>query len=56
MTKNLIAAENVTTPLRKKVGITSLVMHIKTNAMSNEIKVHIQDDKLSEEIEKLLTV
>lgn len=54
LTRNLIAAENVTTPLRKKAGITSLVMHLKTNALSNEIKVHIQDDKLSEELEKLL--
>lgn len=56
MTKNLIAAEDVTTPLRKKAGITSLVMHIKTNAMSNEIKVHIQKDELSEELEKLLVL
>lgn len=52
--KNLIAAENVTTPLRQKRGITSLVMHIKTNAFSNEIKVHIQKDDLSEELEELL--
>ena len=54
MAKNLIAAENVTTPLRKKAGITSLVMHLKTNALSNEIKVHMQKDSLSEEMEKLL--
>ena len=56
MSKNLIAAENVTTPLRQKSGITSLVMHLKTNAMSNEIKVHIQNNSLSEELEKLLTL
>lgn len=54
MAKNLIAAESVTTPLRQKAGIASLVMHIKTNASSNEIKVHVQKDSLSEEIEKLL--
>lgn len=54
MSKNLIAAENVTTPLRKKAGITSLVMHLKTNALSNEIKVDIQKDELAEEIENLL--
>lgn len=54
MAKNLIATENVTTPLRKKAGITSLVMHLKTNALSNEVKVHIQKDELSEELEKLL--
>ena len=52
--KNLIAAENITTPLRKKAGITSLVMHLKTNALSNEIKVHIQKDTLSDDVEKLL--
>ena len=52
--KNLIAAENVTTPLRKKAGITSLVIHLKTNAASNEVKVHIQSDTLPEQLEGLL--
>lgn len=56
MSKNLIATENVTTPLRQKAGIASLVMHLKTNALSNEIKVHIQEDKHSKEIEQLLTL
>ncbi len=56
MARNLIAAENVTTPLRQKAGITSLVMHLKTNALSNEVKVHIQNDALSEELEKQLTL
>ncbi len=54
MAKNLIAAENVTTPLRKKACITSLVMHLKTNAASNEVKVHIQNDELADKLEKLL--
>ncbi len=54
LTKNLIAAENVTTPMRKKAGIVSLVMHLKTNAASNEIKVHIQDEELSESLEEML--
>ena len=54
MAKNLIAVESVTTPLRKKAGIASLVMHLKTNATSNEVKVHIQKDSLSDELEKLL--
>lgn len=56
MTKNLIAVENVTTPLRKKKGIASFVMHLKTNAQSNEVKVNIQKDTLSEELEKMLTL
>lgn len=54
LAKNLIAVENVTTPLRKRAGIASLVMHLKTNETSNEVKVHIQEENLSEELEKLL--
>ena len=54
MVSNLIAAESIATPLRSKAGITSLVMHLKTNAMSNEIKVHIQKTELSEGLENLL--
>ncbi len=56
MAKNLISVENVTTPLRKKKGISSLVMHLKTNAQSNEVKVHIQKETLSEKLESLLTL
>ena len=56
MTKHLVAVENVTTPLRKKRGIASVVMHLKTNELSNEVKVHIQKDTLSDEFEKLLTL
>lgn len=52
--KNLIAVADVTTPLRKKKGIASLVLHIKTNATSNELAVHIQKDTLSDRMEKLL--
>ena len=56
MAKHLIAVENVTTPLRKKRGIASFVMHLKTNAASNEVKVHIQKDTLADELEKMLTL
>ena len=56
MAKHLVAVENVTTPLRKKRGIASLVMHLKTNESSNEVKVHIQKDTLSDELEKMLTL
>ena len=56
MAKHLAAVENVTTPLRKKRGIESLVMHLKTNEHSNEIKVHIQRDTLSYELENMLTL
>jgi len=54
MAKHLVAVETVTTPLRKKRGISSLVMHLKTNESSNEVKVHIQKDTLSDELEKML--
>lgn len=56
MAKNLVAVENVTTPLRKKHGISSTVMHLKTNELSNEVTVHIQKDTLSEKIEKMLVL
>jgi len=56
MAKHLVAIENVTTPLRKKHGIASLVMHLKTNALTNEVKVHIQQDTLSHDLEKMLTL
>lgn len=56
MVKHLIAVEDVTTPLRKKHGITSVVMHLKTNQSSNEVKVHIQKDTLTGELEKMLTL
>lgn len=54
MAQNLVAVETVTTPLRKKHGIASVVMHLKTNAQTNEIKVHIQSASLAEELEKML--
>ena len=56
MAKHLIAVENVTTPLRKKQGIASVSMHLKTNALTNEVKVLIQKDTLSDELEKMLTL
>ncbi len=54
--ENLIAVATVTTPLRKKAGIASPILHLKTNAHSNEIKIHIQKASLSEELEKLLVL
>lgn len=54
--KNLVAVENVTTPLRKRAGIASLVMHLKTNALTNEVRVHIQEECLAGRLENLLTL
>ena len=56
MTKHLVAVESVTTPFRKKHGIASLILHLKTNEFSNKIKVHIQKDTLTDELEKMLTL
>jgi len=56
MAKHLVAVESVTTPLRKKHGIASVVIHLKTNKASNEVKVHIQKDTLPAELEKMLTL
>ena len=56
MARHLVAVEKVTTPLRKKRGIASLVLHLKTNESSNEVKVHIQKDELADELEKMLTL
>ena len=52
--KHLVAVEDATTPLRKKAGITSLILHIKTNAQTNEVRVDIQSDILSDELAKKL--
>lgn len=54
--KNLISTEEITTPLRKKHGIASVILHLKTNEKSNEVKVHIQKNTLSDELEKMLTL
>ena len=54
MTQSLIAVEKVATPLRKKHGIASFVMHLKTNEQSNEVKLRIQKDALADELEGML--
>lgn len=54
MRKNLIAVEDKTTPLRKKAGITTLVLHLRTNALSNEFEVQMQDLNLVKDLEQML--
>ena len=56
MAKHLVAVERVTTPLRAKRGIASVVMHLKTNEHSNEVKIHIQQDTLADELQAMLTL
>ncbi len=41
--KSLVAVEDVTTPMRAKVGIYTVVLHIRTNAATNEVKVGMLD-------------
>ena len=52
--KNLIAVEDVTTPLRRKAGITSLILHLRTNALTNVVNVQIQDVGLVRKLEDKL--
>ena len=54
MAKNLIAAEDIATPLRQKSGITTLVLHIKTNSLTNEFEVKMQSTSLINDLEKML--
>lgn len=56
MAKHLVAVEDVTTPLRKKNGISSVIIHLKTNESSNEVKVHIQNSALSERLEEMMVL
>ena len=55
-TINLVSVEDITTPLRKRKGIITLVLHLKTNSYSNEIKVQIQKDSLTTQLENLLVL
>ena len=42
-TRDLSSVEEVTTPLRARAGITTAVLHMRTNSTSNEVKVPIQE-------------
>ncbi len=53
-TKNLIAIENITTPLREKRGIYSFNVHYHTNATTNVVKLNIVDKSLVEKLNSLL--
>ncbi len=55
-TKHLVAVEQVTTPLRQKAGVATAVFHVRTNALTNEVKVPLQESALIPEFEKRLTV
>jgi uncharacterized membrane protein YdbT with pleckstrin-like domain len=52
--KNLIGVEDITTPLRKKAGVYTYALHIKTNSLTNEIKVKNLSKTVGEELKKLI--
>jgi hypothetical protein len=41
--RDLSSVEATTTPMQKKAGIASAILHMRTNAMTNEVKVAVQD-------------
>jgi uncharacterized membrane protein YdbT with pleckstrin-like domain len=41
--RDLSSVEAVATPMQKKAGIASATLHMRTNAMTNEVKVAVQD-------------
>ncbi len=41
--RSLVAVEDVTTPLRARAGIYTLILHLRTNAATNEVKVEMLD-------------
>ncbi len=52
--KNLIGVEDITTPLRKKAGIYSYNLHIKTNALTNEIMIKNLPETVKEPLQSLV--
>lgn len=52
--ENLIAIEDITTPLRKKRGIYSFNVHYRTNTLTNVVKVNVLDKGLVDELNNLL--
>ncbi len=54
--KNLVAVERVSTPMRERLGISSFVLHIRANAETNEIRLDIRDSKIEEDLVSLLRI
>ncbi len=52
--RSLIAIEDVTTPMRARAGIYTIVLHIRTNEATNEIKVEMLDKEAVETLRSLL--
>ena len=48
--RSLVAVEDVTTPLRARAGIYTLILHLRTNALANEVKVQMLDREAAEKL------
>ena len=46
--RNLSSVERIATPMQRKAGIESLVLHMRTNAATNEIKVKHQPIEIAD--------
>ena len=53
-TKTIIGIENTTTPLRKKRGIYSYLIHFRSNDESNVIKLNNVDESVFNKLEKIV--
>lgn len=54
--KDIIAISDVTTPLRKRKGIYSYVIHFRGNAMENQIRVDVLDESVRVRLIHSMTV
>ena len=52
--KHLIGVEDITTPLRKKAGIYTYALHIRTNSQTNEIKVKNLPESVGSQLQNLV--
>lgn len=52
--RSLVAVEDVTTPLRARAGIYTLILHLRTNAETNEVKVEMLNKEDAERLREIL--
>lgn len=52
--KDLSSIERIATPMQKKAGIESAVIHMRTNAMTNEVKIPMQKTETIEMLTKFM--
>ena len=52
--KEIISIEDVTTPLRKRLGIYSGVIHFKSNSETNEVRINNVDESIIEKLKEII--